>query len=305
MSTIFSAVLVTAPLAFLAGWILSKVVFRHISLTRPNVEQPRGAETLSVTGAGGSDGAGQSSGTVATDARRINILRQKLAGARGESQSLQAEIQLLKEAAAEREHAVVDLKRKLQMQLKVPEESLKSSPAREKQLLQQLEGRLATHQHRIDELKHELEAANTQTKRTVQRFHSWRKKIKPLAVQIRQQRVMIAELREELGRQELEQRGQEAAEMHTDLSAQVSQEDLQKLRGVGPAMHKKLNEQGVYRLKQLALMSSREFSELGKSLGIGQKVLAKYQWTVQARQLLNMPEVVAGTELMGSEALSA
>ena len=52
-------------------------------------------------------------------------------------------------------------------------------------------------------------------------------------------------------------------------------------------------------------MSSREFSELGKSLGIGQKVLAKHQWTVQARQLLNMPEVVAGTELMGSEALSA
>jgi predicted flap endonuclease-1-like 5' DNA nuclease len=99
--------------------------------------------------------------------------------------------------------------------------------------------------------------------------------------------------------------GSDQVETHTDLSAQVSQEDLQKLRGVGPALHKKLNEQGVYRLKQLALMSSREFSELGKSLGIGQKLLAKHQWTVQARQLLNMPEIVMSTATTDCEAAPA
>jgi predicted flap endonuclease-1-like 5' DNA nuclease len=339
MSTIVSTVLVAAPLAFLAGWILSKVVFRHISLTRPNAEQSRGAEPLSAPVAGGSAGAGQSSGAVATDARRVNMLRQKLAAARAESQSLHSEIQLLKEAAAEREHAVVDLKRKLQMQLKVPEQSLKSSPAREKQLIQQLEGRLATHQHRIDELKHELEVADLQAKRTGQRFSKWRQKFKPMARQFRQQRTIIKELREELRQRDLEQQKLAAARLESEKPATVQQdqkdsaaqfipaeactpaaaepvarvvvapaslpaetsadlssddgdqerEDLQALRGIGPALHKKLNAKGIYRLQQLAYMSSHELSRLGESLGVSQKLLSRHQWIKQARQLLNMP----------------
>ena len=35
MDTIFSTVLVTAPVAFMVGWLLAKVLFRHISIVRP------------------------------------------------------------------------------------------------------------------------------------------------------------------------------------------------------------------------------------------------------------------------------
>jgi hypothetical protein len=52
-------------------------------------------------------------------------------------------------------------------------------------------------------------------------------------------------------------------------------------------------------------MSSQELSELGTSLGIGKQTLAKHQWTLQARQLLNMPEVVVGTAITGCEAIPA
>jgi NADH-quinone oxidoreductase subunit E len=66
-------------------------------------------------------------------------------------------------------------------------------------------------------------------------------------------------------------------------------EDLQVLRGIGPALHKKLNAKGVYRLKQLAVMDADEMRRLGKSLGVSQKAILKQDWVGQARALLQMP----------------
>ena len=355
MSTIVSTVLIATPPAFLTGWILSKVVFRHISLTRPNAAPgaafpvPVAARTNDV--ASDSGRAGPISSAASADARKVNGLRQKLAGALGESQSLQSEIQLLKEAAAEREHTVLELKRKLQVQLKVPEESMRSAPAKQKQFIQMMEGRLATQQHCIDELGHELEVANTRAKRAAQRFGKWRRKFKPMARQFRQQRRIVNELREELRQRDLQQQKLAAARSPVakpatptlaatgpsqtlalaetskvpadsslatgTMTARVSaqdlasagaskqspdygdgeREDLQALRGIGPALHKKLNEKGIYRLQQLAFMSSQELNNLGRSLGLSNKRLARHDWTQQARQLLNMPELSTGEKI--------
>jgi len=328
MSTIVSTVLIATPPAFLAGWILSKVVFRHISLTRPKaVTSPVVNPARIVT-------------REPADPRNLNRLRQKLSDALAESQSLQAEMQLLKEAAAEREHTVIDLKRKLQVQLKVPEESLRSAPAKQKQFIQMLEGRLGTQQHCIDELKHELEMADTRAKRTTQRFGKWRQKFKPMARQFRQQRTIINELREELRQRDLEQQKIAAARaqvVNPSVPAQADsalsqtavrpeasklsvaevptaagaatlaeaspdcgdqeREDLQALRGIGPALHNKLNENGIYRLQQLAFMTPQGLNELGRSLGMSRKLLRRHDWIEQARQLLNMSELPAGEKV--------
>jgi len=364
MSTIISTVFIAVPPAFLLGWILSKAFFRHISLTGPNTTFRDAASVPAVAAKVAANNKGNATATAAgkhndaqiaatkDNGRTLKSLRKKLAGALANTQSMQSEIQLLQEAAAEREHAVIDLKRKLQMQLALPEENIASVPANQKQFIKMMEDRQAIYELRAEELSQELQAANARANRTTQRLHNWRQKIKAMAKQFRQQRAMINELREELGRQDMQQHAQEAAEIasqkatpaqaieklpgsgwidshpvqeeqvalsaglvtkstvaadpvetDTDVSVQVSQEDLQKLRGVGPAMHEKLNNQGVYRLKQLALMSGQEISELGKSLGIGKQTLAKHQWILQARQLLNMPEVVVGTAITGCEAI--
>ena len=335
MSTIVSTALIAAPPAFLAGWILSKVVFRHISLTRPQAVAPPAVKPANtVTDEPGN--AGQLSAGEPANTRKFNMLRQKLAGALAESQSLRAEIQLMKEAAAEREHTVIDLKRKLQVQLKVPEESMRSAPAKQKQFIQKLEGQLGTQQQHIAELKHELEAADTRAKRTTQRFGKWRQKFKPMARQFRQQRTIINELREELRQRDLEQQKIAAAraqavnppipaqtdsallqaanrpDMSKSLAADVpaaactvtspdygdqEREDLQALRGIGPALQKKLNEKGIYRLQQLAYMNAQELSELGRALGISKKLLGRHDWIRQARQLLKMPELPAAEKV--------
>jgi predicted flap endonuclease-1-like 5' DNA nuclease len=339
MSTIVSTVLIAAPPAFLSGWILSKVVFRHISLTRPNAIRGEAIKPPASFAAAPANTAGTAAGEQSTaDGRRVKLLRQKLAGAQAESQSLRTEMQLLKEAAAEREHTVLELKRKLKVQLAVPEQSLAAAPASQKQFVQMLEDRLATHEQHIEELKQELKLAETRSRRTTQRFRKWRQKFKPMARQFRRQRKMISELREELRRRDLEQqRLAEAQAMNAEPALAVpvqkmsspvitpaevttqaagvpadhcavgssgmatgcesnpadrgddEREDLQVLRGVGPALHKKLNEKGIYRLRQIALMSPQELHKVGKSLGISRKLLARHGWTNQARLLLNMP----------------
>ncbi len=67
-------------------------------------------------------------------------------------------------------------------------------------------------------------------------------------------------------------------------------EDLQTLRGIGPAMHRKLNEHGVYRLRQLALMDSEGLHRLAALLSIGASQVTRHNWPRQARRLLHMPE---------------
>ena len=342
MSTIISTVLIATPPAFLLGWILSKVLFRHISLTRPNALVPASATPLaSINAAVVSDKGAANTEQTAADVRKLNMLRQKLAGALANGQSLQSEIQLLKEAAAEREHKVIELKRKLQVRLQLPEESLAAAPARQQQFVQMMKDRQATLELRIEELKHELAAADTKAKRTAHRFNDWRQKIKAMAKQSRQQRAMINELREELRQRDIEQRKQAArpadvvpqsvppqlevaspeatvrlhavsAEPDTQAArppyaadtstaadhGDEEREDLQVLRGVGPALHKRLNEQGIYRLRQLALMSPQELDQLGDSLGMSKKLLAKHEWGTQARLLLNRHELPVGEKVV-------
>jgi predicted flap endonuclease-1-like 5' DNA nuclease len=336
MSTIVSTVLIATPPAFLTGWILSKIVFRHISLTRPNT---RRRDHVNPSAPVKPSGTTPDKEQRSADGRRVQVLRQKLSASLAETQSLRTEMQLLKEAAAEREQAVLELKRKLKVQLAVPEESMASAPAKQKQFVQMLEERLATHEHHAQELRHELEVVKNRSSRATQRSRKWRQKFKPMARQFRQQRKMISELRDELRRRDLEQ--QRLAEAQSSvpgsalgenrssvvastavsgpgenvsadrcpesavrasavsvsdvatMSGNEENENLQALKGIGPALHRKLNEKGIYRLRQIALMSPQELHKVGKSLGISKKLLVRHAWIEQARLMLNMPSLSA------------
>ena len=71
---------------------------------------------------------------------------------------------------------------------------------------------------------------------------------------------------------------------------QIDYKDLETLKGIGPALRRKLNDKGVYRLKQLADMDEGQLLELGKSVGVGKKQIRKQAWASQARAQLGIPE---------------
>ena len=333
MSTILSAVFIAIPPAFLAGWVLSKALLRS-SIAGEQPVAGKDAHSASAStmteGTAAANPVSVDPSQDAHDRQLVNKLRQELAAAKTGLQPLQTELQLLKEAGAERQQLVVDLKRKLQLQATLPEETPATGTARHRQLLLLMKDRLEAGEQRIAELTDELNRAEKKGRRTAERFLNWRKKIKPLAKQYRQQRAIIKELREELRLRDLRQRDQkdilakaqaqrveaivEAATMAASVpeassvspvsqcaeaaapasvaaSGDEEREDLQTLRGIGPALHRKFNAKGIYRLKQLAVMDGDEMLRLGKSLGVSQKAILRQDWVGQARALLQMTDL--------------
>jgi predicted flap endonuclease-1-like 5' DNA nuclease len=344
MSAVFSTVLLTVPPAFLAGWVISKTLFRHLSVTQPNGVQP-----TAEVGAGKSVSAEPEPPAVeevlAADTVRPGLeqLRTRLHAAQTEIQSLRTETQMLKEAAAERDHSIVDLKRKLRAKPVLPEPTAETVAAGEtqkgKRLLSAMKDRLDTSEQHVAELERELGVAAAKSRLIAERFLRWREKMKPLAKQFRQQRFILGELREELRKRDAIQRAQDdrtareqpdesgvadnsvaangdsiataAGQVAAGANANVptspndpaqpfaqemteygddEREDLQVLRGIGPALHKKLNAHGIYRVRQLAVMDEAELTSLCGLLGLSHKSVGRHNWPQQARHLLAIPE---------------
>ncbi len=61
--------------------------------------------------------------------------------------------------------------------------------------------------------------------------------------------------------------------------------DLKHLSGVGPAMEKKLNAEGITSIEQIAQMSKEEIAELDAKIGIKGKI--EDTWQKEANELIN------------------
>ena len=171
MSTIISTVLIASPPAFLAGWVLSKVLLRSLAAgeqLRADTDAPHvTASTSKLPEAATSANPSADLSQDDHDRKLVNQLRQELAAAKTGLQPLQTELQLLKEAGAERQQLVVDLKRKLQLQATLPEETPATGTARYRQLLQVMKGRLESGEQRIAELTDELNQAEEKGRRKI------------------------------------------------------------------------------------------------------------------------------------------
>ena len=319
MGTVLTTVLITAPLAFMAGWLLGKALFRHLSITRPNPApaQPKAAEEAAEKPAKLPSGTAEK-------------IREQLASAEAGRQAALNDARLLKEAVAEREHQLTELRRRLQAaeHKAPPEHDATSSRAIENvqqaKEMRALEQRAAASSHELADVRRELVLATNKLEMLRSRSRTWLSRFKPVAKQVRQQRLIISELREELRQREL-QRKQEAEqaaiashkpapqdlptpppvvrqdapvspaaveaallETHAENETHASRDNLEDLKGIGPALHRKLNDKGVFRLQQLAEMTSDEVTRLGRSVGVSAKLLQKHDWRAQARAQLGL-----------------
>lgn len=62
-------------------------------------------------------------------------------------------------------------------------------------------------------------------------------------------------------------------------------DDLQRIRGVGPAIERTLNELGIYRFAQIAELSEYEIERIAKRLPAFRSRMHREDWTGQARRL--------------------
>jgi len=132
---------------------------------------------------------------------------------------------------------------------------------------------LGAREHRIRELERQLEQQQAQRTELETTVNSWKRRIGPLASQLQLQRELIRRLRS----------GDSAA---AEAPPEDSEPDkLQRIRGIGPALERRLNAQGIYRFEQLALLGDEELEDLADKLAIAPALPRRDEWVAQSQQL--------------------
>jgi predicted flap endonuclease-1-like 5' DNA nuclease/predicted nucleic acid-binding Zn-ribbon protein len=163
--------------------------------------------------------------------------------------------------------------RRLQPPPRMAEEQSDDSDTLRAQLGETREN-LAARDHRIRELERQLEQHQAQRTELETTVNSWKRRIGPLARQLQLQRELIRRLRS----------GDSNAT--TAAAEQAAEPDeLQRIRGIGPALQRRLNVQGIYRYEQLALLGEDELTDLADKLAIAPALPMRDEWIAQAQKL--------------------
>ena len=290
-----STILITAPLAFIAGWLLCKALFIQLEAVRstaaPALPEVRSRSTATPS-VENSEPSSTAIASTTIDAFSIRPADSKTANA-----TLENEVQLLREAVAEREHQLQELHIRLAETAAPPEETaINVDTIRNIKIskeMREMQQRISDGQHEIARLRHETITAEKRLDAAGRRFSLWRLRFKPIIRLVRQQRMIINELRDEMRQQDQERviatTGQNpAANVPPPVEVRQQIDSLRTVRGIGPAVEKKLNAQGIFRLQQLAELSSEDLLSLGHQVGLSDKQLKKNTWVQQARELLGL-----------------
>jgi predicted flap endonuclease-1-like 5' DNA nuclease len=137
-----------------------------------------------------------------------------------------------------------------------------------------LREQLATRDRRVHELMVQLEDRDAQKQRVQERLETLKQRVGPLTQKLRQQRQLLRQLREVSAHL---QPGDAAAQKQTD--------DLKAIRGIGPALERRLRSHGIERFEQIAKMSEQEFAAMATRLSIAPTLAQRQGWIQQARDL--------------------
>jgi len=138
---------------------------------------------------------------------------------------------------------------------------------------------LAKRDRQVHDLELQIKEGEAQIVELQNRLEAWKQRVSPLTRKLKQQRDLIREYRER----------QAAAACEQDRPAgelPVSGDNLKKIRGIGPALERRLHRHGIRRLEQIAELSESELVEIAKQLAIAPNLAQRDRWIEQARGLV-------------------
>ena len=145
----------------------------------------------------------------------------------------------------------------------------------------ELREQLNAREQQLRELTTRLEHSELRAEELAQEVESWKRRLAPLTVQLRKQRELLR-----LAHDTAEQTQPHKQPVAPPAANQTETPDeLQKIRGIGPALERRLRAQGILRYSQLAQMSEPQLAELATRLAISANLPARDEWVEQAREL--------------------
>jgi predicted flap endonuclease-1-like 5' DNA nuclease len=129
---------------------------------------------------------------------------------------------------------------------------------------------LAARDQTIRELNAQLEDSHTQKGELEDRLETLNQRVSPLTQKLQEQRQLLRQLRQ-------------VSAGTADTT--IAEDDLKEIRGIGPALERKLRSHGIEQFAQLAAMSEEELADLSSQLSIAPNMGRRQGWIRQARDL--------------------
>lgn len=143
--------------------------------------------------------------------------------------------------------------------------------------------RLATRDRSVHDLKQKLNESDARVQDLTERLASWNDRVAPLTQKLRQQQTLIRRYREKLA----EPVGGEPLELGETAPQDEPTDDLKQIRGIGPALERRLHRHGIRRFEQIANLSAEELEDMATKLAIAPNLVQRDKWVEQARALAN------------------
>ena len=149
---------------------------------------------------------------------------------------------------------------------------------------------LDTRDERVGALEMEIRENHVKAQELLTNLNAWKNRVSPLMKKLHEQRELIDGMRGSKAPEESSEI-QETAESHggeengTEARSEDRSDDLKKIRGIGPALERRLNTTGVRRFEQIAEMSEEDLMDLAAKISISPAVAERGKWIQQARSL--------------------
>ncbi len=144
---------------------------------------------------------------------------------------------------------------------------------------------LATRDRNVHDLKVELCDSTERTKRLEAKLDDWRQRVAPLTRKLKQQKEMIQQLRE------CTRQTDPSDWPDTAGSDEQRHDDLKAIRGIGPALERRLQQHGIYRYAQIAELTAEELADVARKLAIAPNLAERDEWIQQAQDLQEQSEL--------------
>jgi len=137
---------------------------------------------------------------------------------------------------------------------------------------------LARRDRQVHDLELQLKEREEQIRKLTARLESWKQRVSPLTSKLRQQRNVIRGFRESRA-------GSVTASVRADSPAESVTDNLKKIRGIGPALERRLHRHGIRRFEQIAALSDDELAAVAEQLAIAPNLAHRDRWVEQALEL--------------------
>jgi predicted flap endonuclease-1-like 5' DNA nuclease len=297
--SILTVALITSAIAFVAGWLVSKAYFR--STTSATVSREKHHELLKSQRTRYRKRMRAFRNVVKKHEEMRDQIRQRLVNVQAaldnqseaeniagtvldaekeNSAAIQNELALLKIERDELTARITRLEAEAREKPRIQPGESASRIAELRTELGALRETLASREHKLGQIETLLGNHQKSEMDALARLSEWKKRVQPLTQKLHYQQAIIRQLKADEP-----SATNPSPQPEPPTTETYAADNLQAIRGIGPALEKRLRSHGINHFRQIAEMNDQQLTQIAIELSIAPTLPVTNQWIEQARSL--------------------